>query len=744
MRFALAHKLSTYLMVGFAFIAMAAGGALSGLIVLGGSIGLVASWWWEPPFIRHDRWAWVWTVLSVIALAYSMMMAIVTLDFLGVGAQFLVWLAIAKAFTRRTARDWQQLYLLAFLMLVAGSVLNPDLTYGLCFLGFVISSTWAVALFQLRREMEDNLLVKHAADRASEPVEVRRILDSRRISDRRFLVGTGALSLGVFLAASLMFLALPRVGFGFFVKGRGGLTMAGFADGVKLGGHGVIKRDPRVVMRVEIDPKYGRRSAPELHWRGVAFDRYSDGRWSRSREAPMTRQTLELSRLIDRRALLWTGRSLSVPELDELAATAVKQEIWLDPLDSDVLFGASNPRIVEYAHTIRRRKPIAERNDEIRLEHGGTVHYTVYSQVEPPPADALRAAEGELPDGFDTYLQLPPEITPRTRELAEQITRGAHNDYDRAVAIQRWLAANLTYTLQLEEPGAQEPVDFFLFDRRKGHCEYFASAFAVLARAVNVPVRQVNGFLGGEWNEYQDYVAVRAGDAHSWAEVFFPGAGDGGAWVTFDPTPPADRDLLGRGGTGWRARLGRYLDTLRFQWSKWVIEYDLSLQLDLFKSVGGAIKSAAVAVKDALVAAKDWALERAWLAIFVGGLGAAGALVLLRRRLRRRGGDGGGAARKTRLVRARSPIADVYDRAAKLLAKAGFARDPALTPRELAAGVAASCVPGADAFGELVELYYAAEWGGRRDPAAEERAGALAVAIADFARAAKARSRLTR
>src|SRR5262245_19078409 len=126
-------------------------------------------------------------------------------------------------------------------MLVAGSVINADLTYGACFLGFVISATWALTLFHLRREMEDNLLVKHAADRASERVEVRRILDSKRIVGRRFFLGTGALSFGVFLAAAVIFLALPRVGFGFFLKNRGGLTLAGFADGVKLGGHGVIK-----------------------------------------------------------------------------------------------------------------------------------------------------------------------------------------------------------------------------------------------------------------------------------------------------------------------------------------------------------------------------------------------------------------------------------------------------------------------------------------------------------------------
>src|ERR1051326_8613684 len=130
---------------------------------------------------------------------------------------------------------------------------------------------------------------------------------------------------------------------------------------------------------------------------------------------------------------------------------------------------------------------------------------------------------------------------------------------------------------------------------------YFASAFAVLARAAGIPTRQVNGFLGGEWNEYKGYVAVRAGDAHSWDEVYFPGAG----WVTFDPTP-AGTSSLGRGGTGWRAKLGRLMDTLRFQWTKWVIEYDLVAQLSLFKDVGRALKSAAASMRDGALAALRW------------------------------------------------------------------------------------------------------------------------------------------
>jgi transglutaminase-like putative cysteine protease len=720
-RFAVAHKVTTYLMVGCAYLALIAGGGVPPMIAFGGLVALVASWWWEPPLVRFEKWTLWWTIGSIVALCYSVVTAIISADFLGIGAEFLVWLIVAKAFNRRAARDWQQMYLLAFLMLVAGSVLSPDLTYGLCFLGFVIASTWALTLFHLRREMEDNLLVKHAADRASERVEIRRILDSRRIVNGRFFLGTGALSFGVFVGAALVFLALPRVGIGFFLKSRSGLTLAGFTDGVKLGGHGLIKNDATVVMRVEIASRYGGREAPDVHWRGVAFDHYEHGQWSRRNTAPHTLQTLEQSPTRDRRFLRWDGPALPSGEIDQLEAQLVKQDIWLDPLDSNVLFGASTPRIVEYAHTLRQRKPVVERNDEIRLDHGATVHYTVWSQLKPPPPEVLRAATGNLPDGYGAYLQLPKEITPRTRELARTITAGLATEYDKAQAIKAWLIEHLSYTLVLADPGKQEPVDFFLFDRKKGHCEYFASAFAILARAVAIPTRQVNGFLGGEWNEYQGYVAVRAGDAHSWDEVYFPGPG--GGWVTFDPTPPGGPDALGRGGTGWPARLGRLLDTLRFQWNKWVIEYDLASQLSLFKRVGGGLQGAASAVKGLVIRAKDAAVDHWPVPVALAALIALGRVV---RRRRRRGAL---APRPRPRPRVRSPIAQIYDEVARALAKAGVPREAAVTPRELAEHMAARGAGAAREVGELTELYYAAEWGRRRNPAAEQRAAALAGEI---------------
>src|SRR5213075_1247427 len=106
--------------------------------------------------------------------------------------------------------------------------------------------------------------------------------------------------------------------------------------------------------------------------------------------------------------------------------------------DSDVLFGAGAPRAFEFAQVARKRKPKIPRNDEFRLEHGSTLHYTVWSDLEAPPVDKLRAASTMVPPGYGVYLQLPPEITIPTRTLAVQITSGLTNNYDKAIAIESW------------------------------------------------------------------------------------------------------------------------------------------------------------------------------------------------------------------------------------------------------------------------------------------------------------------
>ena len=130
----------------------------------------------------------------------------------------------------------------------------------------------------------------------------------------------------------------------------------------------------------------------------------------------------------------------------------------------------------------------------------------------------LRAASTDYPDNIrETYLQLP-KIDPRIPALARELTGGgrARTPYDEAHAIELGLRGRYAYTLDLSGPSPADPLAYFLFDRRAGHCEYFAAAMTVMLRNLGVPARYVNGYLSGEYNDLGGDYIVRARDAHSW------------------------------------------------------------------------------------------------------------------------------------------------------------------------------------------------------------------------------------
>ena len=722
MRFVSAHKLTSYLMVACAFFALGFSGELNPLMLGLAFLAMAGSWAWEAPRVRLKRWATVWAVLSLLVLGYTLLRAFLGGDFLIVGVEYLIFLLIAKLYNRAACRDYLHIYVLTFLMLVAGTVLNPEITYGVFFLGYVVSTTWALILFHLRREMEENFLLRHTEDRESEPVQVTRILNSRRIVNRRFFVGTALVSLGVFGAATLMFLAIPRIGFGLFSQNRrGGISMAGFSDQVTLGGHGTIKSDNTVVMRVKIDRSFRSQETRPLYWRGVSFDAYNEGRWARSRIAPRTAwRGAYAGPGVQRYHMLYAGdRNPPADQLQQRMRAAVRQEIYLEPINEDVLFGASMPVTYELTDRPgpRPERPQSTRNDEMRFSHGTGIKYVAYSQIDRPDTDAMRAAPATVPPGYEGYAQqVPSELPARVAELAHAITRDATTNYDKAAAIEAWLESNLTYTVEMRSPGEQEPIDFFLFTRKQGHCEYFASAMTIMLRTVGVPARNVNGFLGGEWNEYDEYLAVRARDAHSWVEVYFEGLG----WVTFDPTPSSDAGADEEDDDGLTGRMRRFLDTVRFQWFQWVIEYDLRRQMSLFRGVGDSVKSGGTSVKELFTGVRAWLGRHGPL---LGGLLLGGALMLtLLTRWRRR-------TSRQRIGGGSDPMSAIYRQAVLSLARRGHDRAPAVTPREHAAELAARAVPGAASLVELTNLYYARIYGGRDEPELLDRARALAADI---------------
>ena len=711
MRFGLAHKLATYLMAACAFFALALSGQLSPLAVCAAGLAIAASWPIEPPRVSVERLAPALSAAAALLFVVELARALATGEAVPAGARFLLGLLAIKMVTRRTNKDYLHIYVVTFLMLVAATVLNPGPSFGLAFTGYVIASTWALILFHLRRDMEDNHLIRHGGERGAERVELGRILSSRRIVGAPFFAGVALASLTIFALSCLVFFAIPRVGFGVLHdRDSASLHVSGLGDSVTLGGHGVIRDDPSVVMRVRFeDPALVHDRA--LHWRGVALDHYENGRWRRSDGAPRTRGERRRRSGVTSFDIDFGGRAPAAREgPGEIADDGFRQDIYLEPLDSDVLLGASLP--VRFEVGGPRGKLRATQNDELRYPHESGVAYTAYSRIDRPAPDTLRAAPAAIPEGYEAYLQLPDSLSARVTELAADITAGAGTHYDKVAAIEAWLG-DFGYTRELSTKGSRDPLEHFLFERRKGHCEYFASALAILARAAGVPARTVNGFVGGEWNDIGEYLAVRAGDAHSWTEIYFHGVG----WVEFDPTPLADRPGTDTGG-GVFGALRDFGDALRFRWFQWVVEYDLGRQLDVLGSVESAVRAGAdVAVVAPMRRAGRWTREHAPALAGVTGvvIAAVVALALARRLPRARHGrrEYAGGTRAA------------YEAAQAQLRRRGYGRPPAFTPREHASQLRARGVPGAEAYGELAELYYACRYGGAETGAMRERAARL-------------------
>ena len=155
----------------------------------------------------------------------------------------------------------------------------------------------------------------------------------------------------------------------------------------------------------------------------------------------------------------------------------------------------------------------------------------------------LRRAGEEYPEWTQAYLQLPDTLPERVSAFAESLTASAETPYDKAAAIRNYLI-RIPYKLDIQAPPEDaDGVDHFLFESREGYCDYYASAAAVLLRAVGIPSRYVLGYAPGRFNPARGAYEVLELNYHSWVEAYFPGYG----WIRFEPTPP---DAIEFGGEG--------------------------------------------------------------------------------------------------------------------------------------------------------------------------------------------------
>jgi len=433
--------------------------------------------------------------------------------FLAVAHLTIMFQAI-KSFDLKEPWDHLQVYFMTLLQLIIASDLTRSLLFGVVFVVFMVLLVTAMVLSHFLKEGA---------------------LGRVRIRKPVLLI-----SLCTLLMTVVIFVLAPRTSYKFFGKSHAkGIKTSGFSEKVDFGSFGDLKLDPTVVMRVEMD-----RDISPLYWRGLALD-YFDGRsWRNTGE-----EKLRIRRYGDEFQIARCNKDRTL-----------EQRIYMEPLDSDIIFGLPKMCMVKSEGFYM----YADQGQSIFLHNKSSrrVKFSVFSDVN----------EDHEGQGDEGYLQLP-EGTEKIKELASKITAGIGPEEQKAALISDYLKKNYAYSLRtVEPPAGVGPVEHFLFNTKRGYCEHYATSMAIMLRSLHIPSRVVNGYFGGEKNEYGGYIIVRQSNAHSWVEALI-----NNRWKRFDPTPasPAMRP----------SGLALLIDSLQLNWSRYVVGFSSADQRDIIRGV---------------------------------------------------------------------------------------------------------------------------------------------------------------
>ena len=707
MRFGFVHRVMTDALAALGVLALVLSGQFSRGVSVVVLLGLVAALAVRESWQRHPAFRYLDTAALLIVLAVQIVRVFMDVQVLDVLVEFAAALQIIRLATRKGAAHDQQVIVLALLHLIAGTVLGGGLGYGLCFIGVLVVAPGALVLSHLRREVEGNYR-QGARDRTGLPVDVPRILRSRRVVGRSFLAVTCLLSIPIFVFTALLFVIFPRVGLSLLLMNRGHAgRMIGFSGHVDLGEVGLLRSDPALAMRIEI-PELPEPPPPRLtlHLRGTALDSYNGHAWSQSESARRPSDG-------DKEGVVPIERAISAED-----------KVWrvdLEPIDPPVIFLPPNATGMRMRTrgALGTEQPIGTLrgpDGEFRyqpVDDRGLKYDIFVSRTDRATFQRL------LPGERQRYLDIPAGVPARVRALAEQWAQGSTTSREKAHAIEQHLRTGYRYDLSSPSGRSKEPLDDFLFESKRGHCEFYSTAMAIMLRVVGVPTRNVTGFIGGTYNRFGRFYAVRQGDAHSWVEVFLEDKG----WVTFDPTPPADSaprsELVGV----W-AYVRDFLEATSQRWERHVVGYDFNQQVSLFQALTNR--------RGASMLPRKWARPR-YGALGVGALVlAVGAVYFYLRRRKRAQVDRGPQAE------ARSPSAllatELYERLDAAMNAKGIPRSLGVPPLRHAEALDALSHPLADEVLELTDLYLRARFGGevitdevRRE--FEERVRAIRTAV---------------
>ncbi len=564
--------------------------------------------------------------LSLFAL--GLMQAVVALVIFIQG-----WLLIGG----KSGKVWYQIYLMSFFLLLAAVVQKPEPGIAPVLAAYIVAVIWAfVALrIQVERGRMDRVRPARVADLSGvlRPGGAR----SGSVFDAGLFGALVLLSLAALVLTVGLFLVTPRIEAGLFGLEDRQHSVTGLTETVRLAGGMSIYEDQRAVMRVEFPEEPGGVYVPadQLYWRVTTLSRFSGSEWSRAglqeHHVPGIAPVYSTTVTAVQSAGKEEGRTRRG------GTRLVHQVIFMDDMPSSALPCLDLVQSVRLPDETKRMSVHwdAALDFTMQIETLGPrrLSYDAYSEVVRPADEQLRAA------GWDYGAEMQPgdlqmltwqDLLPETDQLVNRVLLGKESPYEVMQALEAWLSGrDFLYTLDLPPLPAKNGIDYFLTRTRRGHCELFASALALMARSRGIPARVVSGYRGGDFSAPDRSYSVRAGMSHLWVEAYFIGVG----WVRFDPSPQTDLDHS-RLGT-LRAAISRQVLRGKMFWYQSVMGFQGSWRLDhLFNSRGGPVPQFS-GMAESGASALRWLPQGAALLI-PAGLGAVLLLALLRFRRGRR------------------------------------------------------------------------------------------------------------
>jgi len=671
--------------------------------------------------------------------------------------QFLIFLQLVKLYEVRGNRDYAQLLVLSVLLVVAAAINSASLLFGIVLIIHIFVALFTCLLFHLKLETDQAKALLGLSEDNIPPETLRQ--DQRYLgrSMRRLTI---LVSVASITTAVLVFLFFPR-GSGANIltplQVRQSQSLTGFSDQVDFQNIARITQntEPVAYVRVQHNGQDVMGTMPLL-LRGRTYNFYAGNnpatgapwQWSNVPGESQPQTTYSLSLRSDEAKTL----------IPNYTGDQWRQQITLERNGSKSLFAMAGPVVIRLGGD----RPLFYRHSDETLEMPEPafqrLQYEVISRnkLDDLPVDPRIEIEDLRQRGARGFREARRGRAERESSIDPQIAQLARNprvsgeddagplaarrdrdaepsalDLQIARHVEAYLRTEFEYTLDLTDARRiedRDPMVAFLFDFKRGHCEYFAGAMTLMLQSLGIDARLVTGFRSDEFNNWgEGYYIVRQSHAHAWVEVLGPEG-----WETFDPTS-SRLAAAAQQASMWQS-VKHAFNYLEYLWAESVVAYDRDSRSNLINTADTALMNTAGKTSQALGQVKSWLSEKenfypvsqrvlTGLVFLLLGffLAAVGWFIFERWRLwqraRRIGLSSLPKADQLRLARQLG----FYDQLTQLLERRGISRPPHLTPMEFSQSVAYLPPNAYDSIRRLTALFYKVRYGQRDLSPAQQR-----------------------